>query len=266
MIETLLKFFSPTVIFKICLVIPIFLLTMSLIKRVLKKYVVKYLSYQTEVITLKFVSAIGYFFLLFAIIDILGLESLFKTLLGTAGVVGIAIGFASKTSLENIISGILLLSDQSFKLNDTIIVGDKEGTVESIDALSIKIRTYDNQIVRIPNTKLINSDVINLYPNQHRRCDFFIKVSYNSDLVKVEKLLIEVAKRNPHVLPDKEIYVFFKSFADLGYEIKYGVWFKSGNLLPLRNSITQDIAKTFQDNQIEISTPLLDHTLLERIK
>lgn len=257
-IETLAKIFSPTVLIKICIVVPIFLFVMNLIKNGLQKYVVKHFSHQTEVITLKFVSAVGYLFLLFIIIDLLGLESLFKTLLGTAGVVGVAIGFASKTSLENIISGVLLLSDKTFKLDDIIVVGDKEGVVESIDALSIKIRTYDNQIVRIPNTKLINSDVINLYPHKQRRCDLFLKVSYDADLVKVEKLLIEIAKRNPHVLPDKEVYVFFKSFADLGYEIKYGVWFKSGNLVPLRNTITQDIAKTFQDNDIEIPTPLLN--------
>lgn len=259
MIETLTNIFTPNVIGKICAVILIFLVIMRLVKKGLRLYFAKHFSHQAEVITLKFVSTVGCLLLLFILIDILGLSSLFKTLLGTAGVIGLAIGFASKTSLENIISGLLLLSDKSFKIDDKIIVGDKEGTVESIDALSIKIRTYDNQIVRIPNTKIINSDVVNIYPRKTRRCDIYLKVSYDSDLEKVERLLREIAERNEYVIKDEDVYILFKSFADIGYEVKYGVWFNSGVMMSLRNSIIKDISMTFHQNGIEIPTPLVKY-------
>ena len=70
--------------------------------------------------------------------------------------------FASQTSVSNIISGIFLISEQPFQVGDLIKVGETKGVVLSIDLLSIKLRTFDNQLVRIPNENLIKNELSNI--------------------------------------------------------------------------------------------------------
>lgn len=256
--DSLKNIISVQLFLKLALSIFICLLIIFILRRIVKKYVGKKISSQSRMILLKIISFIGFSVLVIVTIDQLGLKSLFKTMLGTAGIVGVAIGFASKTSLENIISGLLLLTDKSFKVGDIIVVGDKEGTVEAIDSLSVKIRTYNNQLVRIPNVKILNSDLTNLYPNNEKRKDFYFNVSYKSNLEKVKELLIKIAKNNPYAIKTDETFIYFYSFEDLGYKIKYGVWFKKGDITLLCNSIVEDMSKLFKEEGIEIPVPLLN--------
>jgi len=96
-----------------------------------------------------------------ALILVLALRQLgfqLTALLGAAGIVGIAIGFASQTSVSNIISGLFLISEKPFAVGDVIKAGEHTGIVMSIDLLSVKIRTFDNQFVRIPNEKILSTD------------------------------------------------------------------------------------------------------------
>src|SRR5665648_1221603 len=83
-------------------------------------------------------------------------------LFGAAGVVGIVIGVASQTSIGNIISGLFLVSEKSFELGDVVRVGDKSGTVYAIDLLSIKVRTFDNLLIRIPHQTVISTELVNI--------------------------------------------------------------------------------------------------------
>lgn len=256
--EFLSEHFSPEILIKVGITIFICMATIVVLKRVINIYFGKKMSNQSKVIFGKIINFIGISVMLIVIINQLGFSSLFTTALGTAGVVGVALGFASKTSLENIISGVLLLSDKSFKIGDIIIVGDIEGAVQAIDSLSVKILTYDNKLVRVPNIKLLNSEVINLYPHNERRRDFYFKVSYQTDVQKVTSLLMEIANKNPYAIRKEETYVYFSSYDNLGFQIKYGVWFEKGNITPISNTIAKDISETFKREGIEIPVPLLN--------
>lgn len=256
--EFLSEHFSPEILIKVGITIFICVATIIALKRAVSIYFGRKLSNQSKMIFGKIINFIGISVMLIVIISQLGFSSLFTTALGTAGVVGVAIGFASKTSLENIISGVLLLSDKSFKIGDKILVGDVEGTVQAIDSLSVKMLTYDNKLVRVPNVKLLNSEVTNLYPHNERRRDFYFKVSYQTDVEKVTSLLKEVANNNPYAIRKDETYVYFRSYDNLGFQIKYGVWFEKGNITPLSNTISQDISEAFKKEGIEIPVPLLN--------
>lgn len=257
-IEFLAKHFSFEILIRVGITIFICSAVIISLKRVIKFYFGSKVSLQSQAIFSKIINFVGISVMLIVIINQLGFSSLFTTALGTAGVVGVALGFASKTSLENIISGVLLLSDKSFKIGDMIIVGDVEGTVQSIDSLSVKILTYDNKLVRVPNIKLLNSEVINLYPHNERRRDFYFKVSYQADVEKVTSLLKEIANKNPYAIKKDETYVYFYSYDNLGFQIKYGVWFEKGNITPISNTIAKDISETFKREGIEIPVPLLN--------
>lgn len=252
------KHFTPTALIKVVITIALCLIAMKVLKHLIKRYFKKNTTHQSLIIFNKAINFVGFTTMSIVIISQLGFNSLFTTALGTAGIAGVAIGFASKTSLENIISGVLLLSDKSFKIDDMIVVDNVEGIVESIDSLSVKIRTYDNQIVRVPNVKVLNSNVANLYPTNERRKDFYFKVAYNSDVSKIENLLKEIAQRNPYAIRKDETFIYFSSFEQIGFKIKYGIWFEKGKLTPLVNSITKDISETFKKEGIQIPVPLLN--------
>jgi len=85
-----------------------------------------------------------------------------SALLGVAGVAGVAIGFAAKTSVANIISGIFLIAERTVDIGDTIESNGVTGVVESLDLFSVKLRTLDNKLVRISNENVLNKTLTNL--------------------------------------------------------------------------------------------------------
>ena len=90
----------------------------------------------------------------------IGLE--LSVVLGAAGILSVAVGFASQTSMSNLISGLFLIWENPFSMGDTVNIDDVTGEVVGIDLLSVKLRTADNLYVRIPNEKLIRSNVTTL--------------------------------------------------------------------------------------------------------
>ena len=94
------------------------------------------------------------------------------SVLGAAGVAGIAIGFAAQTVLSNLISGIFIMSEQSIRIGDYVTTGGVTGTVETVNLLSITLRQPDNSRVRVPCEMLVKSPVVNMTGDSLRRCDF----------------------------------------------------------------------------------------------
>lgn len=181
-----------------------------------------------------------------------------SALLGAAGIAGIAIGFAAQTSVSNLISGIFLIFEKPFQIGDVIQVGDITGIVLSIDLLSIKLQTFDNRFVRIPNESIIKSNVINTTRFPIRRLDIWVGVSYRSDLARVTELLKDIAAKNLNALDNPEPLIYFDKFDASSINILFGVWFEQSKLVDLRNTIIMDIQTRFAAEGIEIPYPKRD--------
>jgi len=176
-------------------------------------------------------------------------------LMGAAGVLTVAIGFASQTSASNLISGLFLIGERPFAVGDIIRIGGTTGEVLSIDALSVKLRTFDNLFVRIPNETLIKSEVTTLTRFPIRRLDLPVGVAYKEDLGRVREVLMEVAERNPQCLDDPQPLFIFQGFGDSSLDIQFSVWATRENYLALRNSIAVEIKAAFDQAGIEIPFP-----------
>lgn len=176
-------------------------------------------------------------------------------LMGAAGVLTVAIGFASQTTASNLISGLFLIGERSFEIGDIIKVGATTGEVLSIDALSVKIRTFDNLFVRIPNETLIKSEVTTLSRFPIRRLDLQLGVAYKEDIEHVREVLMQVAENNLLCLDDPAPLFIFTGFGDSALDIQFSVWAKRENFLALRNGITAEIKKAFDEAGIEIPFP-----------
>lgn len=176
-------------------------------------------------------------------------------LLGAAGVLTVAVGFASQTSASNVISGLFLIGERAFVVGDTIKLGNTVGEVLSIDLLSVKLRTPDNLFVRVPNETLIKAEIVNLTRFPIRRLDLLIGVNYKEDMAKVQRVLQGVAERNPLCLIEPEPLFIFSGFGDSAMNLQFSVWAVRENFLELRNSIQREIKQAFDDNGIDIPYP-----------
>lgn len=207
--------------------------------------------------------ALKYVFCVCVSMYILGLFGIkFSAIWGAAGVAGVAIGFAAQTSVSNIISGLFVLSERAMQVGDLVTIDGVTGIVDSTDLLSVKIHTLDNQLVRVPNSTIINNNLQNTSYYPQRRLTIGVSVSYNTDM----KLAIETLKKAPALCPtvlkDPEPAAWFDGFGDSGINLVLAVWFRNEDFLQTKNDTFIAIKKVYDDAKIEIPYNKLDVKIL----
>jgi len=250
------KYINPATIEKFIRIVFILIIGISSIQMIafmLRRSLRKQLSPQRMMLITRTVVYTGYTGLVLIVVKEFNYD--LTALFGAAGVVGIVIGVASQTSIGNIISGLFLVGEKSFEMGDVVKIGEKTGTVYSIDLLSIKIKTFDNLLIRIPNQSVISSELTNVTRFPIRRLDFQIGVAYKEDLRKVKTVLENVARNNPLCLEEPEPYILFQSFGDSSINITFGVWFEKANYTAVKNSVFIEIKEAFDREGIEIPFP-----------
>jgi small-conductance mechanosensitive channel len=148
--------------------------------------------------------------------------------LASAGIAGIAIGFAAKDTLSNLFSGVFIIADAPYKVGDYIEL-DKggRGKVVNIGLRSTRILTRDDIEVTIPNSIIGNSTIINQSggPHEKMRVRLKIGVAYGSDVDKVKRILVETAKTDTLVCSSPEPRIRFREFgaSSLDFELLFWV-------------------------------------------
>lgn len=172
--------------------------------------------------------------------------------LGAAGVAGVAIGFASQTSLSNLISGLFLVLERPFKIGDWIEVDGSDGYVHSIELLSTYIRTFDNRLIRVPNEMLAKSKLVNYTHYPIRRMDLELSVAYKEDAAHVMRILRDVVIANPECFNEPEPLVVFKGFGESSMQFLLAVWVDRHELSATRTSVMKDIKERFDREGIDL--------------
>jgi small-conductance mechanosensitive channel len=187
--------------------------------------------------------------------------------LAGAGIVGIAIGFAAKDTLSNVIAGILLIIDRPFEVGDRIEVWSAPvnsatwGDVVDIGLRATKIRTTDNIVIIIPNNVIMTRDIINYTSiTDEIRIRVPIGIAYDTDVNKAKELIIKVSQELDWVMgepsPPK---VVVKSFGDSAVNLEARVWIKEPRRrMDTISHITDRVKEVFQDEGIEIPYPKRD--------
>ncbi len=179
-------------------------------------------------------------------------------LLGAAGVVGIAVGIASQASLSNIISGLFLVSENFFEIGDVVRIGTQTGTIFSIDLLSIKIKTFDNVFIRVPNQQLIEQTIVNITRFPIRRMDIIVTTPVQQRVSTVCTALRDAADSCDFVLEEPEPFVLFKEFVENGSRVLLGVWFERQHYVNARNEIVDAVQRVFSERSIPIRTRAIE--------
>jgi small-conductance mechanosensitive channel len=196
----------------------------------------------------KTVSYLGIAIAILIVLEFAGLD--IRALLGAAGIAGIALGFAAQTSIANVISGLFLLSEKSFSVGDVIKAGDALGTVVSVDLLSVKLRTFDNQQIRLPNESLIKNVLINMTRYPVRRLNIGLKVGHGQDLEELRDILKEAASGIKEVLIEPEPFFMVDAFEADGVSVLFGLWMKQEDMVKVKNAFTIAIQREFRERGI----------------
>jgi small-conductance mechanosensitive channel len=178
--------------------------------------------------------------------------------LASAGIVGIALGFAAKDSLANFFGGIMIFLDKPYKIGDVIQLDTGEiGEVLKIGLRSTLIRTKDNIQISIPNAITAGSKIINLsMPVRRIRLRVPVGVAYESDIKKVKRVLLEVVKKNKNVLEEPAPVVRFLEFGESSLNLEVRCWIQDPwQLRAVRDEINTEIYERFAKEKIEIPFP-----------
>jgi small-conductance mechanosensitive channel len=198
------------------------------------------------------------FYTVLALVTVSALHQLgvnLSILLGAAGILTVALGFASQTSASNLISGLFLVAERPFVVGDYLRFENITGEVLSVDLLSVKLRTFDNLLVRIPNENIIKTQFTNLTHFPIRRVDLKVGVAYKENVKKVREVLFQMADRNPRCLEEPKPRLFFVGFGDSALEMELWVWTKTDNFFNLKTELQIEIKEAFDEAGIEIPFP-----------
>lgn len=182
--------------------------------------------------------------------------------LASAGVLGIAIGFAAKDTLANFISGIFILVDAPYKVGQYIYIdGQTRGVVTDIGMRSTRLLTNDNVEVTVPNGIIGNSMVINESsgPSTKMRVRVMVGVAYGSDVDQVRDILVKCTKEMQYLDPDQKSVVRFTAMGESSLDFQVMVWTRHpafrGKVIDVLNT---RIYKALGEAGIEIPFPQRD--------
>jgi small conductance mechanosensitive channel len=174
------------------------------------------------------------------------------------GIVGFTVGFALKDVAENFVAGVLLLLQQPFDIGDAVEAGGFTGTVTTIEIRSTTVRTWDGLLVIIPNAQIYSNPITNYSKVPQRRISVDVGVGYESDLQRVDDVLLEVAHQLPGIKDDPAPFVVFKEFGDSSINATLYFWIDTGEAgyFGSLDAIVKGIKTAFDREGINIPFPI----------
>lgn len=187
---------------------------------------------------------------------ILGVKE--SSLIAFLGTIGIGIGLALKDNLANFAGGIIVLVFKIYKVGDEVNIADHMGYVYEIDIFSTSIRTHNNDLVLIPNGKIVSDKIINYTKTPTRRLKFIVSIGYDDDINLARKVLEEMLSSNPLVLKEPTVYTHVDAYADSSINIALKGWCYNENYWTVYKETLNEIKKTLDKNNISIPYPQMD--------
>ena len=194
-------------------------------------------------------------------------------LIGALGIGSVAIGFAFKDIFQNLLSGILLLLSEPFRIGDQIISGNFEGTVEDIQIRATTIRTYDGRKVIIPNSQLYTSTMTVNTAYSQRRLEFDVGIGYENNIIDAQRVILSVLKAAPTVSKLAEPSVIATALADSSVVLRVRWFIDDGtqtNRVASINEVIILVKEALEKANISIPFPITtldtNHPLLVKIE
>jgi len=197
-----------------------------------------------------------YLFVIIAAVGQLGIET--TSFIAALGAAGLAIGLALQGSLANVAAGVMLIIFRQVKVGQFVESGGVSGTVEKVGIFNTTLVTIDNKVIYIPNSKLINDNIINYSEKDTRRIDLVFSISYEDDIDKTKKIIQSLIDSDPDILKEPAPLVAVGELTDNSVNIFVRPWVNTNKVLDVRFRLTELIKKKFDEENISIPFPQSD--------
>nr|WP_277607227.1 mechanosensitive ion channel family protein [Acinetobacter higginsii] len=179
-------------------------------------------------------------------------------LIGALGIGSVAIGFAFKDIFQNLLSGILILISEPFRIGDDIVVNGLEGNVEDIQIRATFLRSPDGRRIVIPNATVYTSAVTVNNAYQRRRCEFVVGIGYEDDMQKAKKIILDILDRNLNVLSQPGFSVNVTALADFSINLTVRWWVNTTETTTSASisEIQELVVTAFDEKGISIPYPV----------
>jgi small conductance mechanosensitive channel len=186
----------------------------------------------------------------------------FLTIIGAAG---LAVGLALKDSLANFAAGVMLVLFRPFTIGDVVSTAGITAKVESINIFNTHFCSPDNQLIIVPNGKIINDIITNINIKATRRIDLVVGISYSDDMAKTREILAGLAKADSRVLTDPAPTIAVAELADSSVNLVFRPWVKTADYWDVRFDLTEKIKNALDEAGISIPFPQQDvHLFVEK--
>lgn len=190
---------------------------------------------------------------------ILGIKG--SSLVAFFGTLGIGVGLALKDNLSNLAAGIIILIFKTYKVGDEVNINNEIGFIYEIDVFSTSIRTYNNDLIIVPNGVIISDKIINYTKIPIRRLKFVVRVSYECDIKSAREALEKLLKDNPLILNDPPVFSHVESYEEGFINIALKGWTKNENYWNIYWEIMNNLKDYLAQNNIKLPSNKLDITI-----
>ena len=226
----------------------------SVLRRLLKRS--KYVDAGLEGLMLQSFRLVALSFIGIMVLAQLGFNV--TALIAGLGVAGIAVGFAARDTLENFISGITILLDRPFRIGDNIVIGGIFGTVEEITLRSTRVRTLNNEILVMPNTQMINQQLLNHTMTGPLRVEIPFGIAYKEYPQKARAIVLDLTKDDNRLHPGYPPEVVVEALNESSVDMMLRLHLKDAKLeVPIRYEYIEKVREALREADIEIPFPHL---------
>jgi small conductance mechanosensitive channel len=201
-------------------------------------------------------------FVVIAAIRALGVET--TSFVAVIGAAGLAVGLALQGTLANFAAGVMLIIFKPFKAGDYIEGGGASGTVDAVQIFNTVLKTPDNKMVIIPNSKMTGDNITNYSAMAQRRIDLVFGIGYNDDIRKAKATLERILREDDRILKDPAPTVAVLELGDSSINFVVRPWVKTSDYWAVYFDVTEKVKLTFDAEGISIPFPQRDVHLYEK--
>lgn len=186
----------------------------------------------------------------------------FLTVIGAAG---LAVGLALKDSLSNFAAGVMIVLFRPFTIGDVVSTAGITAKVEKITIFNTHFCSPDNQLIIVPNNKIIADIITNINVKDTRRVDLTVGISYSDDMAETKEILARLAKEDSRILADPAPFIAVAELADSSVNLVFRPWVKTADYWDVRFDLTEKIKNRLDEAGISIPFPQRDvHLFVEK--
>lgn len=237
---------------RVALILTLGLIGIYFIRNIIKRQLLKVYPDALRVsVIIRLISYLLFFLVATIVLQEFGINM--TALIGAAGVVGVAIGFAAQTSVANVISGLFLTMEHPFEINDMVVINGIDGKIKALNLFAVTICTYDNKIVRIPNEQVLKSNITNISKNNNRRFENDIDLAPETNINHAIDCIKQVAKNSHYLVQEPAPFIAVKEITGNYSRLFVAVWTTQQQWGTTRATFLAEIKNAFEQNGIKLA-------------